>query len=231
MFTIHEHEAYCEVSFHAPASANALSRAAALELRALGKKLKNGRKPIVVRSGHPRVFCSGGNLKDYAKLKSKAAGLKVNRDIAACLDDFAQWKAVKIAVIEGDVFGGGMEWLARFDFRWCTPEAILAFWQRRIGLSPGWGGGAYWAEKIGEDRLRRLLLAAEPLSAPAALRAGLVDRIHPQWQMQEEVERFARDLQGDAVHAARSWSRKKESQIFSGLWMNAEHAAILKRWK
>lgn len=231
MFKVVERDSYLAISFHAAESANAFSLEAARELRSICKTYQKWPAPVVVRSGHARVFCSGGNLKDYAKLKGKAAGLKVNREITACLDEFAKWRTVKIAAIEGDVFGGGMEWIARFDFRLSTPAVVFAFWQRRIGLSPGWGGGAYWADKLGEDRLRQLLMEARPLSATEALREGLVDRVIPQWKLSVEVEKLADDLRGGAVQAARGWKRKTEAQVFSSLWLGLEHKAILQRWK
>lgn len=229
-FSIQESTSYLEFSFSAPRSANALSLKAARELQSLTKKYKKWSKPVIVSSGHPRVFCSGGNLTDYAKLKTKPEGLKINREIAACLDAFAAWPVIKIAWVNGDVLGGGMEWLARFDFRWSTPEAVFAFWQRRIGLSTGWGGGAWWAGKIGEENVRRLLIRAEPITATGALRIGLVDRILPQWRAQPELEKFVSDLAGESVSAARRWKIQSEAKVFASLWMASEHRAVLKRW-
>ena len=231
LLTVEEKSSYLSIRFLAQESANALSLNAARELAALPKKFKASKKPIVVSSAHPRVFCSGGNLTDYKKLKSKGDGLKVNREISKALDAFGAWPVMKIAYVNGDVLGGGMEWLARFDFRWSAPHALFAFWQRRIGLATGWGGGAWWARKIGEDRLRQLLIEAQPLPASQAMKAGLIDRVVLDWRRESELAQFCQGLESDSARAANRWSAKEESKIFSNLWLNKEHAEVLKRWK
>ncbi len=230
-FKVEETQSHLALRFRADDSANALSLAAARELAGLTKKFKKWDRPVVVTSDHPRVFCSGGNLTDYKKLKTKASGLKVNREITKCLNDFAAWPAVKLAMINGDVLGGGMEWLARFDFRWSTPGAVFAFWQRRIGLSTGWGGGTVWAWKIGEERLRQQLLKAHPISAYEAMKLGLVDRILTEWRIQPELTQACRDWSTSAVSRIRNWSAKDETRIFEKLWLAPDHARILESWR
>lgn len=230
-FAVEERPQYLLFRFHIPASANALSLNAARELNKLTRQFKKWRRPVVVTSDHPRVFCSGGNLTDYQKLKSKAAGLKVNREITECLNTFAEWDAIKIALVNGDVLGGGMEWLARFDFRWSVPEAMFAFWQRRIGLSPGWGGGRIWAERIGEPKLRALLVAAAPQTASSALKLGLIDRIYLSANLDGDLDRFCTSLDRDAVRAVNRFTSQDEGKIFSRLWLSDDHAETLKRWR
>lgn len=219
------------IHFLAAESANAFSLTAATELAKIQKKYKSWKKPVLVMSDHPKVFCSGGHLGDYKKLKGKPPGLKINRSIEKILNDFGNWSVPKIAVIEGDVLGGGMEWLARFDFRFVVPSAFLAFWQRRIGLSSGWGGGAAWAEIIGEQQVRRLLLAGQILSAESALRAGLVDQIVSSWKIRSEALHFAANLDASVSKDLVNWSASRESRIFQFVWMNETHRRVLKEWK
>ncbi len=231
LIKISEQQTHLLLEFHAPESANALSLAAARELRAIAVKYHKWSQPVIVISGHPKVFCSGGNLTDYKKLKSKAEGLKVNREIENCLAVFAKWPAVKLAVIEGDVLGGGLEWLACFDYRWSTSTVVFAFWQRRIGLTTGWGGGARWAAKIGEDNLRKLLIEAEVLPADAALRHGLIDRILPAWKLREAVAQWSNLLQSEIAAELNQWSAKRAQKVFSKLWLGVVHSKVLKRWR
>lgn len=218
---------HLEITFHDPATSNAFGLPAAREFSGLIKSYKKWPLPVVVRGGHPRVFCSGGQLADYAKLKGKAPGLKINREITSILDAFGNWPVPKLALVEGDVFGGGLEWLARFDFRWSLPSALIGFWQARIGLSPGWGGGRVWASKIGEDQLRRLLMEARLLSADECVRLGIVDRVVTRWNSAAAVTAWAREVHSHLV----DWSGARESKVFSDLWMGPKHQAVLKRWK
>jgi enoyl-CoA hydratase len=230
-FKIAESTSSLSIQFLIPATANALSLEAARELKKIVKKYSKLKKPVIVSGHHPRVFCSGGNLSDYKVLKGKASGLKVNREITKILDGFAAWPVVKLAIIEGDVLGGGMEWLARFDFRWSTPNAFFAFWQRRIGLSSGWGGGRAWARKIGEDQVRRLLIDGKVLSAQESLSKGLVDRVVCSWKIHEEAQAWAVRMNEGVVPRLTQWTVARESMIFSSLWLAPKHAAVLKNWK
>lgn len=230
-FKATETEYSLNIDFFIPGAANALSLEAARELRKLQKSYGKWKKPVIVSSVHPRVFCSGGNLSDYKKLKGKPPGLKVNREIQSVLDGFGNWAVPKLAVVEGDVLGGGMEWLARFDFRWSTPNAFFAFWQRRIGLSTGWGGGKAWSRIIGEEKVRKLLLEARVLSAGEALRHGLTDQIFCSWKIAEEASRWAARMSGDSANVTVKWSAAGEARSFSSLWMAREHAVTLKNWK
>lgn len=230
-FKITEFTNYLHLDFLAPEAGNAFGLSVARELSAIQKKYKKWEQAVVVSSAHPSLFCSGGNLSDYKKLKGKAPGLKVNRDISKMLREFAAWPVVKLALVEGDAYGGGIEWLAYFDYRWCTPSTMFCFWQRRIGLPPGWGGGALWARRLGEERVRGLLRESELFSATAALRYGVVDRILPGWKIRETVLEWARRMDDPTVGELAKWSAARESALFTKLWMGAEHKAALARWK
>jgi len=229
-FQVHEHPHHLQVHFLARESSNALSLAGARELAGLVRSYRNWEKPVVVVSDHPRFFCSGGNLTAYKKLKSKAAGFKVNCEIASCLERFRKWPVVKLAVVEGDALGGGLEWLSAFNFRWSTPEALFSFWQRRIGLSPGWGGGAAWAELLGEDRLRRVMSEALLLHAGEAKFLGLVDKVVTGWSIREAAGQWARHMDHPSVRQLAKWRARDELRIFASLWMSEAHSAALERW-
>jgi len=230
-FRVLEHEHHLELRFLVRESSNALSLEACRELGRLVKSHRRWRRPVVVTSGHPRLFCAGGNLSDHLQLKTRTAGLKQAREMEKHLNAFGAWSVPKLAVVTGDVLGGGMEWLARFDFRWSTPACYFGFWQRRIGLSPGWGGGRAWSERIGESRLRGLLLESRALSAEAALGAGLVDRVVSDWKMPVEIESWASRLDSVTATELMSWKPERERALFNRLWLGPEHRATLARWR
>ncbi len=228
-FEVRETASFLHFEFSAPDSGNAFGLEVARELSRLQKQFKKWERAVIVTAAHPTLFCSGGNLSDYKKLKTKASGLNVNREVTKHLNDFGAWPVVKLALLEGDVLGGGLEWLARFDFRWSTPYALLSFWQKRIGLSPGWGGGRAWSGILGEAKLRTLLIEAELLSAERALNLGIVDRVVSGWKIRHEAEDWAAKL--DPLSQLHKWSVAREAAIFSSLWHGPQHKSVLKRWK
>ena len=231
-FTVKEQPHYLELSFHIPSTANAFSLSAAQELGRIQSQYLEWKKAVVVRSGHARMFCSGGNLSDYQRLESKPEGLKINEDIESILNQFGAWPVIKLAFINGDVLGGGMEWLARFDYRWSTATAAFAFWQRRIGLSTGWGGGRAWARRIGEGKQRQLLLEGRLLGAQEARATGLIDRVLSEWSVERELLLWGESLSvdPDVTSQLSAWSTKSERDSFHKLWMATSHRAALKRW-
>ncbi len=238
LFPANSSDGVVELVFHSAGSANALSLEVARELKSVIKVIgksnpHTGRGPsaLLVRSGHPRVFCSGGNLSDYKRLKDKASGLKINREIEAVLNAFGQLPILKMALIEGDVWGGGMEWLARFDVRWAAPSVLLGFWQKRIGLSTGWGGGSCWAKRISEERLRQWLLSAKVFGAWEAQAEGIVERVLSEEMILPQARLFLRAQSEQFAPEFMAWTAKTEAKIFSKLWMGKLHRKALGRWK
>lgn len=230
-FKVEEKATHLLLTFLATDSSNALSLAVARELSSIQNKYKTWKRPVVVSSGHPQIFCAGGNLSDYAKLNTRAEGLKINREIQKHLDRFGAWPVVKIALIDGDVFGGGVEWLARFDFRWATAHARLGFWQRRIGLSSGWGGGSAWAAKLGDDKVRTSLVEGKLVGASEARAQGLIDRIYTGWRMNAAVAEFCAGLNQPEMQDLVKWNSKSEARLFSKLWWGKTHHKVLQSWK
>jgi enoyl-CoA hydratase/carnithine racemase len=127
--------------------------------------------------------------------------------------------------------GGGVEWLARFDFRWCTPNVYFNFWQRRIGLSTGWGGGRAWAKKIGGERVKSLLLESDLIGAAQAEQLGLVDRLVSSWNIRDHAAEWAARMDTPAAHGLLKWDSSREARLFQSLWMGPEHRAVLSKWK
>jgi enoyl-CoA hydratase len=232
-FRVQESKFSLDIQFHDQTSSNALSLGAARDLAALAKSYKKWDRPVVVRSGHPRLFCSGGNLSGYQRLQSKAAGVKINREITNALNKFAAWPVLKLALVNGDVLGGGMEWLARFDLVWSTPHVLFAFWQKRIGLTPGWGGGKIWADRLGENVLRTLLNEARLISAPEAMRLKLVQRVIPENLAGVVLEDWLVTLNTPEKFTGEinRWTAATERSQFERLWMGPIHKSALQKWR
>lgn len=230
MFKVQESDQFLEVEFYSPHNHNALSLAAARDLVAISRQYRKWDRPVVVSSAHPRMFCAGGDMAYYASLENRSAGFKVNREIQSSLAQFQKWQVVKVAIINGDVLGGGMEWLARFDFRWICSGVLLGFWQKRIGLTTGWGGGSEWARIIGEERVRQLLLEGVLMDPIRAQRLGLVDRVVARWSWRKEMVEWCGRIHSGADVDIATWSVKKESKIFGKLWGAPLHSRALRKF-
>lgn len=232
-FTIGVHGNILSVGFKSVENGNSLGLEEAREITRLLREYgpSKGFKGLVFHSDHPRIFCSGGRLNDYASQRQRLAGLKVNREITRHLENLKKWPGIKLALVNGDCFGGGMELLSSFDFCWATPDVLMGFWQRRIGLTTGWGGGQRMATKIGEQTVRRLLISGEQISAPQALRLGLIEKIVLKENIVAEGIQWLRAGINISPVIPTDWTASNEAKYFSKLWWNPFHRQVLERWK
>lgn len=176
-----------------------------------------------------RVFCSGGNLKTYARLKNKAAGNKINREIRKILSDVAALSIPKACLVSGDCYGGGIELLSCFDFVATVPHSAFALWQRRNGLTFGWGGAERLLARMSKQKLVELSASMRSFGAHEALRFGLVDDVIPAAMIESRVlEWLARAM---SVSTPVLRNHAQEARVFERLWLNPEHQRALKKFK
>jgi enoyl-CoA hydratase/carnithine racemase len=177
-------------------------------------------------------FCRGGNLKYYRNLKTKLQGIKANKQIQAALSKLEKLPFPCIAVICGDVFGGGLELLTCFDFVYSTPQTLLGYWQRKIGLSFGWGGGARSLKRLSVHKLIGLALEARSITAYEAQSIGLIEEVIPVDLIQLKASKKMQSLLSgspETFQAIKSWSPKQEQAIFERLWWTPEHRSKTSR--
>ena len=172
-----------EAIFSDSETRNTLSLKAALELNKLVKRARDC-DGLLVRAEGP-VFCAGGNIKDHIAT-GKAASLKGNREITSVCEGLSKLPVPTIAIVEGDVIGGGVEFLSCFDIVIATPYVAIGFWQRRLGLVYGWGGGARLERRLGRHAVSRLAIQARAMTGREAFELGLVDRVVAHWQIRAE---------------------------------------------
>jgi enoyl-CoA hydratase len=213
-------------------SQNSFSLKAARQLNNLIERHVSEKSPVgIIFSATGRVFCSGGNLTDYAAMKEAAEGVAVNQEITKILKGLDECPLPTVANIDGDCWGGGVEVLSAFDHVIASPYVMFGLWQRRIGLTFGWGGGARIASRIGRHETQRLALSAECFSASEAKRIGLVDELAPSALLKERaiswLEQSAK-LPFRPLNAIKSRAiLDDEGHAFEALWWNDEHRNVL----
>ncbi len=207
-------------------TANALTLA---ESRELKKQLK---KPwtLIVCKGEERVFCSGGQLKDYARLKTKDSGLKINNEIKKNISTLQKHSALKIALVGGDCFGGGIEFLGCFDLVYSVSHALFGFWQNKMGVSYGWGGYERLQRKLSTSFLKTALLEEKVCTAFELKNAGLIylivkyqdfSQIAETWEKSFAAKKSKLEIQ---KHLG-----KNANEVFKKLWWAPEHRQILEK--
>lgn len=218
---------------------NSFSTSAAYELTQLVKKIKKNKNLGLVISSRHKVFCSGGNLSDYANLgdanlKSKNAGLKINSQIKKSFEELKSLPIPTVCALTGDCFGGGLEWISYFDKIYASPHSLLGMWQKKLSLSWGWGGGYYLKQRVSKSSLKNLLLEGRTFSALHAKQIGLIDDIFPIETIFDEAIQYcllASKLPSIPNEILKNSNLKDEEKVFKKLWMNEEHQKILIEFK
>ena len=191
---------------------------------------KKGLRGIVLTGAGERFFCTGGNLAAQAAAKNAKAALAQQKKIREALRRLAECGIPAVALVNGDAFGGGLEVLSVFDHVITLPHSLFGFWQRKLGLSFGWGGGKRLAGRLGGQRLRHFALEASQFSASEALRAGLVDEISPpHLAMERAYDWITGVTKNPSYSALKTWSVETEFRVFDKLWMNERHKNTVKK--
>ncbi len=103
-----------------------------------------------------------------------------------------------VAALHGAALGGGFELALGCDARVAATGTVVGLPEVTLGIIPGAGGTQRLPRIVGIPRAIHLICSGERMAAPAALEAGLVDRI------------ASDDLRVAAVAHARQLKRKKQ---------------------
>jgi enoyl-CoA hydratase len=184
---------------------------------------------VLTGSGH-RFFCTGGNLSQQAKARSAKVALSQQLHIRKALAALDQVPFPTVALVNGDCFGGGTELLSCFDHVVTAPHCLFGFWQRRLGLSYGWGGGQRLLRRVKDQALRQRTLTTQLFSAFEALKIGLVDDISDPNDFDRRAGAWLESARAfSSYEVLKSWDVSKEAKVFNALWMNETHKAALKK--
>lgn len=236
------HGMICWVTIDRPDALNAINLEVMAALEALLTQLEADAslshvRVLVIQGAGTRAFVSGGDLREFAPLTTKAQAEQMAQRMRAILDRLERLPCWSVACVNGDAYGGGCEFLAAFDHRVASSSARFGWTQARFHLTPGWGGLTRLVELVGRPVATRWLSLAQPVSAQEALRAGFVDEVVEPDDLiataRALAERLAiqdRELIGAlklgllaALELPRSASIEAELEPFAHLWAGQAH--------
>jgi len=129
--------------------------------------------PLVVASGHPRIFLAGADLGEIAKLNAATSGEYSHRG-RRLLELIESFPAPVVAAVGGACTGGGLDLALACDAIVASPTAAFAHPGVRRGLVTGWGGTVRLPHRAGVAEARRVLLEGGFTGAGAAAAEGWV---------------------------------------------------------
>jgi enoyl-CoA hydratase/carnithine racemase len=145
-------------------------------LRQIRSSLPTDASLFVFRSGRPNLFAAGADMAEMQRFTPWDA-YEFARLGQELFDDIERLPCVTVALIDGDCFGGALDLVLAFDFRFATPRSRFAHPGARLGIVTGFGGTSRWRKVLTRRAANQLFLANRVLSASDALELGLVDRV------------------------------------------------------
>jgi enoyl-CoA hydratase/carnithine racemase len=148
---------------------------------------------IVYTGAGDKAFCTGGDVKEYASVYTKRPHdyFKYMGLFARYIESIFRSGKVTIARINGIAAGGGNESQLACDLAVMADDATLG----QVGTSVGSvaaGGATQWLSiHVGDRRAREMLFLNTRLTAQKALEWGLVNRVVPRANLDEEVQALA----------------------------------------
>ncbi|MFN9925310.1 MAG: enoyl-CoA hydratase/isomerase family protein [Phenylobacterium sp.] len=203
------------LTLNRPERLNALNHPMAEALLAQFEGLRrNTDVRVVILTGAGRAFSSGADLKAGGTpeaLRDGPNGDWVLRDLMKAMRACPQ---PLIATVRGPAAGGGLAMALACDVIIAGETAAFHPAFINIGLSGSELGAAWRLQRmIGLSKARETLLAGRPMSAAAALEAGLVSQVAAEADLDATGEALAADMLRAAPDALRLTKRTLDAAL------------------
>ncbi|WP_406945635.1 enoyl-CoA hydratase/isomerase family protein [Halobacillus sp. SY10] len=174
-----------------PDALNAFSDQMIIGLQeALGEAERNDDVKVVVLSGAGRSFSAGGDVKSMGTADAKQLYDHVGElnQLILKIKDLA--KPV-VAVVHGYAAGAGFNLALACDQILAGEESKFVLSFAQVGLVADGGGHYFLSRLLGPYRTKELLFRAEPIPVEKAAEWGLVNRVIPLADLEEEAMNYA----------------------------------------
>jgi enoyl-CoA hydratase/carnithine racemase len=163
---------------------------------------------VLVLTGTGRAFSAGYDLNSVAE---RAVGAAEQRSAGsafeAVVNRLEDIGIPTICRLNGGVYGGSTDLALACDFRIGVDSCEMFMPAARLGLHYYKSGIARYVARLGLDNAKRLFLTAEKIGAAEMLRIGYLTAVVPAEALDEEVDRLAGLLAGNAPVAMAGMKR------------------------
>lgn len=175
--------------------ANTLSVATLEELRAAFDALEADEtvRAVVVTGAGQYVFIGGADITEFLSLATQGAAASVKRGLDL-FEKIEKFPKPVIAAVNGVCAGGGMELAMACDVRFAGESAKFGMREVTLGIIPGWGGNQRLPRLVGRGRAMEMLLTGDWVTADAAAKSGLVNRVFPDNELLTQARNLGRKL-------------------------------------
>ncbi len=177
---------------------------------------------LVIRGAGKDAFAAGGDLEEFVTGRATLEqALHYHGQVAAALNAIADCPHPTVALINGACIGGGLEIAGVCDLRIAGESARFGAPINRLGFSMYPGEMEGLLKLAGPAVMKEILLEGRILTATEAYEKGLVTRIVPDAQVEDEAYATARRICNGAPLVA-GWHKQWIRRLMSGRPLNDE---------
>ncbi|MDR2838504.1 MAG: enoyl-CoA hydratase/isomerase family protein [Azonexus sp.] len=181
-----------------------------------------GIRCIIIRGAGDQAFAAGGDLEEFVHGRATLEqALNYHAEVAAALNAIADCPHPTVAMIRGACIGGGLEIAGVCDLRISGEGARFGAPINKLGFSMYPGEMEGLLQLAGAAVMKEILLEGRILTAVEAYEKGLVTRVVPDAQVEEEASATARRIAAGAPLVA-AWHKQWIRRLQNGKPLNDE---------
>lgn len=205
------------VTINRPKALNALNTLTLHELSQVVEDLANNSsvRVVILTGSGEKAFVAGADIAEM-NTKTPLEARSFSQLGQKLMNQIESLPQPVIAAINGFALGGGLELAMACDIRLAGENARFGQPEVNLGIPAGFGGTQRLPRLVGSGRASEILLTAELLDAQEALRMGLVNRVYPKEELQEQALAMARKIAAKAPVAV----QLTKSAIYKGANMD-----------
>jgi methylglutaconyl-CoA hydratase len=184
------------ITLNRPEKRNALSTDLISELKAAFERYEtDAQVNVVILKANGPIFCAGADIGDLQKLQNYSfeENLIDSNHLKELFLTIYTLKKVVIAQVQGHALAGGCGLVTVCDFAFAVPEAKFGYPEVKIGFIPAIVM-IFLLRKVGEAKVKQMLLSGDAFSAEHALQTGLLYEIVAGAKLDVHVMDFAKKL-------------------------------------
>jgi 2-(1,2-epoxy-1,2-dihydrophenyl)acetyl-CoA isomerase len=181
----------------------------------------------VILTGAGRAFCAGQDLRERLQPDAAPLGVEVRERYNPIIRAMRALPKPIVGAVNGVAAGAGASLAMACDLRIASDAASFALAFGRVGLVPDSGATWFLPRLVGSSRAAEIALLGDPVTAPDALRLGLVGRVVPADELATEARSIAARLAAGAPKAIALTKRALDASWFEDLDAALEYEAHL----
>jgi enoyl-CoA hydratase/carnithine racemase len=205
------------LTLNRPAQFNSLSRALVGELQAEFERIAaDPGARVVVLAGAGKAFCSGHDLKEMRSNAAKEFQHSLFQQCSQLMLTLVRLPQPVIARVHGIATAAGCQLVSMCDLAVATDNARFAVSGVNLGLfcsTPAVG----LARNVGRKQAMEMLLTGDFIDAQTALARGLVNRVVPLEQLDDEIGKLTQSILAKTPVAIKAGKQMFYRQLELGL--------------